>query len=860
MKLSVEQFAHDVVACGLLRATELDPFKSALPNDKSGGDASGLAKKLVSAGKLTKYQAANALQGKAKNLVFGEYVVLAAIGAGGMGQVFKAEHRRMKRVVALKILPPSAVKSTASVQRFQREVQAAARLEHPNVVTAHDAGEANGVHFLVMQYVDGHDLASLVNEGGPLPPSKAINYILQAARGLAYAHGKGVIHRDVKPANLLLDEKGTIKILDLGLARLDGSLTPAPGANPTMTGYGDVMGTADYMAPEQAEDAHQADARADVYSLGCTLCFLLTAEAPYRGATLMQKMMAHREHPIPSLSQKRHQVPPALDQVFARMVAKRPADRLQTMHDVMTELAPLESPASGTVSPATETISAAANAPFAPTFPFSPQAKAAPTVPGDAPVTAGKPKLLKHDVVRKTWGATAKVTGALFATIIAPILVTFILKYLDKPSTDSRSPLPSNGGAPLITNKLPEQNEVSKQDEPVTIATPPKFVTGQPINLLKSIDLSRDVVSGTWEIHNGALQLPRTDQIHFSQIRLPGAAFSAYDVSLSLRRLQGATNTRGGVFFAIVVDDRYQAAVLMDSDAKELRLWGLELIDDKPVGANRTSVKVEPMFTTTPSRVLVKVRRGGVNVTCNDIPILDWRGRGEQLSLPKPCRIQAPPALYLVARAEFSFDDIRVTPGGGDWTALFNDRDLNGWTGADLTAWQADAHSDELTGTASQNNWLYTERDYRDFRLRFEFQMAAKTNSGVSLRGSPNDNQKDNLQIELCNDLALTKGTPTGAVNNAAFDASQGKHSPLQPLAAAKLKPPGSWNEFEAEMTGTRLRVWINGARLVDSDLKKAAEAKDAVPALKRPKGRIGLQISKGQVRFRNIVIHESKR
>src|SRR5271170_5001764 len=162
MEVSLKQFAQDVTASGLLTADDLAAFQKELPASERPADAADLARKLVRAGKLTKYQAANAVGGKAKNLVFGEYVVLDKIGAGGMGQVFKAEHRRMKRLVALKILPLSAIKSPAMVLRFQREVHAAARLEHPNIVTAFDAGEGNGVHFLVMQYVEGQDLASLV--------------------------------------------------------------------------------------------------------------------------------------------------------------------------------------------------------------------------------------------------------------------------------------------------------------------------------------------------------------------------------------------------------------------------------------------------------------------------------------------------------------------------------------------------------------------------------------------------------------------------------------------------------------------------------------------------------------------------
>ena len=249
---------------------------------------------------------------------FGEYTVIEKIGTGGMGQVFKALHRRMDRIVALKILPEGSVKSADALARFQQEVRSAAQLIHPNIVTAYDAGEHDGTPFLVMELVEGRDLFRHVQEYGPLPMEKAVDYILQTARGLEYAHSKGIIHRDIKPANLLLGVDGTVRILDMGLA----SFRPAEDET--------LAGTVDYLAPEQTGETRRADQRSDIYSLGCTLFFLLTGKPLYEGKTMIQKVLAHREQPIPLL--------PSLDAVFQKLVAKMPEERYQSMGEVIQAL------------------------------------------------------------------------------------------------------------------------------------------------------------------------------------------------------------------------------------------------------------------------------------------------------------------------------------------------------------------------------------------------------------------------------------------------------------------------------------------------------------------------------------------
>ncbi len=333
------RFVRDAAEVGVLETSELGAFLDGLPIEKRPRDARSLARELVAARRLTAYQAGAICQGKAKGLAIGRYVVLDKLGAGGMGVVFKAEQRKLRRVVALKILPPSITREPEAVVRFHREAEAAAKLDHPNLVRAIDADEAGGMHFLVMEFVDGRDLGKLVRARGPLAAGQAIDAIVQAARGLSAAHARGIVHRDIKPSNLILASGGTVKVLDLGLARLDDpDVSDAAAGGLTLTNA--FLGTADYMSPEQAFDPRLADARSDVYSLGCTLHFLLTAKPVYGGRSLMQRLLGHREGTVPSLRTARPDVPPALDDAFRRMIAKAPADRPGSMAELIDLLEP----------------------------------------------------------------------------------------------------------------------------------------------------------------------------------------------------------------------------------------------------------------------------------------------------------------------------------------------------------------------------------------------------------------------------------------------------------------------------------------------------------------------------------------
>ncbi len=333
MSLTVEQFTERLASSGVIPDGDLRDWFAALPAESRSGDGEALARELVNQKKLTPFQADQIFSDKGASLVLGNYVIVSKLGQGGMGIVYKAQHRRLDRIVALKVLSPRIVGRPELAQRFEREVQAAAKLTHPNIVKALDAELDGARRFLVMEYVDGADLLLLVQRCGKLPIRWAIDFMRQAALGLDYAHQQGIVHRDIKPSNLLRDRSGAIKILDLGLARM----AVADGAA-ELTSTGEVVGTVDYMAPEQAADTKHADGRADIYSLGITLWFLLTARLAYEGDSAMAKLLAHSESPIPSLLEARPEVPHELERIFQKMVAKQPDQRYSSMAEVAADL------------------------------------------------------------------------------------------------------------------------------------------------------------------------------------------------------------------------------------------------------------------------------------------------------------------------------------------------------------------------------------------------------------------------------------------------------------------------------------------------------------------------------------------
>jgi serine/threonine-protein kinase len=287
---------------------------------------------------LTKFQARAAIEGKAAKLNFGPYVLLDRIGEGGMGTVYKARHARLGRIDAVKVLRADKVGSPTVARRFRREIEVMSRLEHPHIVRAYDAGQVGPQLYLATEFVDGTDLATVVTARGPLSAADACLVLYQSALALRHIHEKGFVHRDMKPSNLIRDRAtGAVKILDLGLSGFNRSAleTTPPLA---LTRDGVVLGTPDYMAPEQVQNPHRVDIRADLYGLGCTVYFLLTGQPPFDGSAV-EKMYKHGFSPPPALVLPNGLVPPpGLAEIIARLMAKAAGDRFQTPQELIDAL------------------------------------------------------------------------------------------------------------------------------------------------------------------------------------------------------------------------------------------------------------------------------------------------------------------------------------------------------------------------------------------------------------------------------------------------------------------------------------------------------------------------------------------
>ncbi|MGL6074264.1 MAG: protein kinase domain-containing protein [Fimbriiglobus sp.] len=334
-KFTIAQFVDMVRKSGLLEEPKLAPsLTKAESLEPPLATSKEMADFLVEEGHLTYFQAEQILQGKFRRFFLGKYKVLERIGSGGMGQVYLCEHKLMRRRVAIKVLPAAKSNDPASLDRFHREARAVAAVDHPNLVRAYDIDQDQNLHFLVLEFVDGANFNDLVRKTGPLPVTRACHYIYSACIGLQHAHEMGLVHRDIKPGNILVDRSGVVKILDMGLARFfndeEDALTRKYDEN--------ILGTADYLAPEQALDSHTVDIRADLYSLGGTFYYLLTGKAPFPEGSVAQKLLWHQQRQPAALTTYRNDLPPEIVAIVGKMLAKNPDDRFQTPGEVMKAL------------------------------------------------------------------------------------------------------------------------------------------------------------------------------------------------------------------------------------------------------------------------------------------------------------------------------------------------------------------------------------------------------------------------------------------------------------------------------------------------------------------------------------------
>lgn len=328
-----QRFLEMVAKSRLVKSEELAKFNEKLRQhygERLPEEAAPIAAMMTKAGLITKWHTDKLLAGKYKGFFLGKYKLLGHIGTGGMSSVYLAEHVRMQDKRAIKVLPRTRVKDATYLARFQLEAKAIASLNHPNIVSAYDIDNEGDVHYIVMEYVEGVDLQVLVRRDGPLPPGEAALLIAQAADGLQHAHQRGVIHRDVKPANLLLDLEGRIRLLDMGLALVaaqeEESLTVVHNEN--------VLGTADFLAPEQALNSHNVDHRADIYGLGCTLYYLLTGQPPFPEGSLAQRIAKHQREMPTAIRKLRRDCPGELEGICVKMIQKDPQYRYQSAADV----------------------------------------------------------------------------------------------------------------------------------------------------------------------------------------------------------------------------------------------------------------------------------------------------------------------------------------------------------------------------------------------------------------------------------------------------------------------------------------------------------------------------------------------
>lgn len=546
------------------------------------------------------------------------YEVLQAIGQGGMGSVYKARHRLMNRLVAIKVIKPELVRNAKMVQRFQREVRAAAQLAHPNIVTAFDAEQVGELNLLVMEYVDGIDLAQLVKQQGNLPTPVACECIAQVAAGLQHAFENGMVHRDIKPQNLMLisdplrrpldtasnQSRLTIKILDFGLASFtmpDPTDQSEQDTEQSITAMGTFMGTPNYVAPEQAQDARQADIRSDVYSLGATLHFLLYGQSPRE----REKSKTSSVDQIETAASKDGQVPSSLRKTIERMMHPDPADRFQTPSDAIAALTP---------------FIAAHRDPSSP----SSQQTALETTRSSA------------------WSSYLIWIAILLCSAIALSLLGG--SWLSKLTTRESSNIASGGQRVHSSTTEPRVNKQKSR-----------------VNEVSKINVMRDSIVGQWRIESGHLLTPDYRRGLRAVLELPFKVPVEYDLTLGVARRSNANERFGGLNIAFPFgNSRGMLAVGTHRDVGGCfieRINGIATHESLPTWTEGFFFEIDES-----RMVVLKVRKHEVVVLIDGDEAIRWDGDPSQIDLPPGWEIPDRRSIFIGSTGDFAVEQIQFEP------------------------------------------------------------------------------------------------------------------------------------------------------------------------------------------------------
>jgi predicted Ser/Thr protein kinase len=746
------------------------------------------------------------------------YQVIKQLGQGGMGVVYRAEHKMMERPVVIKVVSRALVDSPDAVERFNREVRAAAKLDHPNIVKAYDAEQAGGLQLLAMEYVEGLNLADVLDKKGPLPIAHACHYVRQAALGLQHAHEKGMVHRDVKPQNLMLTPKGVVKILDFGLAKLASERHRGQG----LTGANVTMGTPEYIAPEQALDTANADIRADVYALGCTLFCLLAGRPPFVGEKPMPIILAQVNDPPPPVERLRPDVPTALAELVARMLAKRPEDRPQTPKAVADALLPFTKAGTQAKSAAVVTKTVAADS--------SPWAGGAAETPATRPAAKRRP-----------WVPAAIVAGLLLA--VGGVAAGIVL-WLKVP-----------GGVVRL--------EVDPPDAKVEVAE-------------GKISVSRPGDGEPWKIglaaEKGTLRISKAGfEVQTREVTLSDKG-QTLKVSLTPEAIGNgpapppAVGKPQGVEGSKVVTTASGLKYIDQKEGTGPAAKAGDTVEVHYTGWLRDGTKFDSSkdrrpfsFTLNGGEVIKGWNEGVAGMRVGGRrkliipPELGYGARGAAAgTIPPNAELTFDVELLKIGSA----DPGRTAPTADGFVPLFNGKDLTGWKES-LFNNKGECRVEDGVMVLTAHNPVtgaeyVSQQTYADFHLRAEVQCLSKGNKYVGLRSSESRRSGSRFfsgyLVSCGGDTVLpVTHVPVGSFTKAVDFKFGVKHAWQEPSNPVPVKP-GQWFRMDVIARGNMISVLVED--------QKVFEYEDAQAPLKSGAIRLGC-IYPSELRVRKLEIKE---